>query len=145
MRTRVIEAIGRGVLDPTLRKAMTKPHLTLMSVFRYPDITIGQAQGVIRYAKKQVELNKKYDYRGAIGSGVTSVPGALLTFAVLGLKGLAAGIAADALNRKKPEVKFFCSELVAFAYKRGRHRLGFSACKHDPSRFIQFENLSLYR
>lgn len=96
---------------------MTKPHLTLISVFRYPDITIGQAQWVIRYAKKQV--GKKYDLPGAFGSGVTSVSGILLTFAVMGAKGLAAGVAADVLNRKNPEAKFFCFELVAFAYKRG--------------------------
>ncbi len=133
--SQIIEAIGSGVTLQSLQDAMSDD--TLVSVYRRLQMSDGQGQQVIRYAKQQ--LGKKYDYSGAVGGGVTSGPG--FVFGIfLGrivpiIGGIVAigGIGADLYNRYNPESSFYCSELIAIAFEKAAVPLGSGAASTTPS------------
>ena len=130
----IIEAIGEGVVRQSLSRAMQDD--TLVCAYRRIRMSDAQAQQVIRYASAQV--GKPYDEAGAAGAGVTSGRGLLLSvFAgwLVPISGLAvvSALGADAINRLNPERRFFCSELVALAFKEASVPLGRGAASSTPA------------
>lgn len=87
---------------------------TLVSVYRRQPISPAQASMVVRYARQQI--GKRYDVSGAIGGGATSTSGSVISV-FLGPIATVGGRGADAINRINPERSFYCSELVALAFK----------------------------
>ena len=71
------------------------------AVYRLPKLTNGQAITIMAYARRQ--LLKPYDLSGAIGSAKSG--------RFLG------GLAPAIENMMNPEEEFYCSELIAYAYK----------------------------
>jgi uncharacterized protein YycO len=107
----VIEAVGEGVRRAKLSVAMNEDTLTV--AYRRKSLDSSSADIVIRYAERQI--GKPYDYGGAAGAGNTSAGGTLvrILFPALG-----AGLDAAAIrNMISPDDSFFCSELVARAFK----------------------------
>ena len=130
----IIEAIGEGVVRQSLDRAMRDD--TFVCVYRRIRMSDAQAGQVIRYASMQI--GKPYDQSGAIGAGVTSGRGILLSvFAgvilptVAGI-GTGMALAADLMNRWDPERSFFCSELVALAFDKAGVSLGRGAASSTP-------------
>lgn len=130
----IIEAIGEGVVRQSLIRAMRDD--TLVCVYRRIGMSEGQAGQVIRYASMQI--GKSYDQSGAIGAGVTSGRGFLLSVFAGAILPTVAGIgtgmavAADLMNRWDPERSFFCSELVALAFDNAGVSLGRGAASSTP-------------
>lgn len=129
----IIEAIGEGVVRQSLDRAMRDD--TLVCVYRRIRMSDAQAQQVLRYASSQV--GKPYDEAGAIGAGVTSGRGIMLSvFAGVLMPitrvGTVIAIGADLINRWNPERSFFCSELVALAFENAGVPLGSGAASTTP-------------
>ncbi|MCB1745688.1 MAG: hypothetical protein H6977_14715 [Gammaproteobacteria bacterium] len=115
----IVEAIGIGVVRQSLERAMSDD--VLVAVYRRINMSAAQAGQVVRYVKRQV--GKDYDAAGAIGAGVTSPRGFIISVFAGSLIPLAgptlvgSALSADVMNRLNPEKKFFCSELVALAFE----------------------------
>lgn len=124
----IVEAIGSGVTRQTLRDAMSDD--TLVSVYRRLRMSDAQAQQVVRYVKQQV--GESYDYSGALGGGVTSPSGFIVSLFLSPIVTVA-GIGADLYNRADPEASFYCSELVALAFERANVPLGSGAASTTPA------------
>jgi hypothetical protein len=77
------------------------------AVYRMPNLTEAQKNNIVNYAKKQID--KSYDLSGAIGSSGVGIS--------------VAGIIPTISNLIDPESDFYCSELVAFAYKNAGVKL----------------------
>lgn len=124
----IVEAIGSGVTLQTLRAAMRDD--TLVSVYRHLHMAPEQAQQVVRYVRQHV--GKLYDWGGAVGGGVTSGSGFIVSL-FLGPIVTSAGLAADLYNRANPEASFYCSELVALAFESAQLSLGGGAASSTPA------------
>jgi len=126
----IVEAISRGVTRQSLREAMSDD--TLVSVYRRLRMSPEQAGSVVRYVREQVRMEKKYDYSGAAGGGITSVSGFALSLFLSPIVTIG-GIGADLYNRANPEASFYCSELVALAFQRAGVPLGSGAASTTPA------------
>ena len=87
------------------------------AVYRFPKLTAHQQTQVITYAKKQI--GKEYDLSGAVGSTAAGVA--------------AAGVVPKISNLVFPEHDFYCSELIAFAYKAAGIKLETAASQTTPA------------
>lgn len=128
----IVEAIGPGVGLKSLREAISDD--TLVSVYRHVRITSAQAEQVVRYVSAQKD--KLYDWSGAVGGGVTSESGFVMSLFLSPIVTVG-GLAADLYNRANPEASFYCSELVALAFEKARLPLcdnGYSSTPADLSR-----------
>jgi len=135
---KIIEAVGEGVVDPSLATAISDD--TLVAVYRRRGMSSALSNAVIRYAQRQ--LGKSYDYTGALGAGATSVPGAAAV-AVMPIGTGPIALASDIANRLFPESSFFCSELVAMAYKNANVPITSGAASTTPADLANAETLSL--
>lgn len=102
---KVIEAIDPKVRREKIITVMEEDLYT--AVYRYPGLTLMQKIKIVHYASQQLE--KEYDLSGALGSsrvGMIAAPALTIT------------------NLIDSESDFYCSELVAFAYKNAGVRLG---------------------
>ena len=133
----VIEAIDKGVVVNNIVIAMSDD--ILVSVYRKNDLTPGEAAYVVENAKRYV--GKPYDVAGAMGAGVTSNAGVISSLLVSPAAGLY-GLYADAQNRKNPTSAFFCSELVAWAYKRSGVILDSNASSATPEDIANYKSLT---
>lgn len=124
----IIEAIGHGVTRQGIRDAMADD--TLVSVYRRIQMSQGQAQQVVRYARQHV--GKDYDYAGAAGAGITSPSGFVFGLFLSPIV-VVGGVAADLYNRANPEASFYCSELVALAFESANVSLGSGAASSTPA------------
>ncbi len=129
----IIEAIGEGVVRQSLARAMRDD--TLVCVYWRIGMSDAQAGQAIRYAT--VQIGKPYDELGAVGAGVTSGRGFVLSVFAGAINPIAAlgvnvAIAADVINRLNPERTFFCSELVALAFEKAGVPLGRGAASTTP-------------
>jgi uncharacterized protein YycO len=123
----IIEAVGEGVHQISLLDAMSDD--TIVSVYRRMQMSQEQALQVVRYVKQQI--GKKYDYSGAAGGGITSGSGFVIGIFLSPIVAVA-GVAADLYNRTNPEATFYCSELVALAFKSAQVPLGGGAASTTP-------------
>lgn len=131
--SKIIEVTGDGIALISLQDAMSDD--TLVSVYRRLRMSSEQANQVIRYATTQrndKSKNKKYDYSGAFGGGVTSGSGFVISYFLSPIVA-GAGIAADLYNRLNPEASFYCSELVAIAFEKAGVPLGSGAASTTPA------------
>ena len=96
----VIEAVDPIVFRRQLLNLLKNDKYT--AVYRLPKLTNGQAITIMAYATRQ--KGKPYDLSGAVGSAKAS----RLT---------AYGRASAISNAINPEEEFYCSELIAYAYK----------------------------
>jgi cell wall-associated NlpC family hydrolase len=129
----IIEAIGEGVVRQSLTRAMRDD--TLVCAYRRLRMSDAQAGQVIRYATMQI--GKSYDELGAVGAGVTSGRGFVLSVfagAILPIAALGASVAlaGDLINRLNPDRTFYCSELVALAFEKAGVPLGSGAASTTP-------------
>jgi len=124
----IVEAIGSGVTLQSLRDAMSDD--TLVSVYRRLRMSAEQSRQVVRYVRLQV--GKVYDYAGAVGGGITSPSGFVLSLFLSPIVTFG-GIAADLYNRANPDAAFYCSELVALAFENAHVPLGSGAASTTPA------------
>lgn len=96
---KVVEAINPQVLKEDILKVLETDKYA--AVFRYINLSHQQEKLLVDYANKQ--RGKDYDLSGAIGSS--------------GVGTAMAGILPKLQNYLNPETDFYCSELVAFAYR----------------------------
>ncbi|EPM7998649.1 TPA: YiiX/YebB-like N1pC/P60 family cysteine hydrolase [Vibrio vulnificus] len=96
----IIEAIDPEVVKVKLVDVMKGDLYTV--VYRYPGLSEAQKNKIMTYARKQI--GKQYDLSGAIGSS--------------GAGRAAVGVLPTMANLISPESDFYCSELVAFSYKK---------------------------
>ena len=80
--------------------------------YRMKNLSQAQKNLMVVYAKDQVTKKKTYDLSGAFGSATQSI------FSLQ--------------NLMYPEADFFCSELVAFAYKSAGIKLEIAASQTTP-------------
>ena len=85
-------------------------------MYRYPNLSATQKLKIVEYSKNQ--LDKEYDLSGALSS---SVAGSLLLGPLPRLQ-----------NLINSEFDFFCSEIVAFAYKSAGVPLNSAASQTTP-------------
>lgn len=123
----IIEAVGDGVQLKSLKRAMTDD--SLVSVYRHSNLSSGQGQKAVAYARLQV--GKPYDSAGAAGGGLTSGRGIVIAV-FLGPLLAGIGFAADIRNRNNPEAAFYCSELVALSFAHAGVSLGSGAASTTP-------------
>jgi hypothetical protein len=125
----VIEAVGDGVVERLLTKALSDAVLGV--AYRYRNLDPTTARNIIAHARKLV--GKKYDYAGAAGGGAKTNP-ALCNSVVSGaftpgfgmLPGILAGkVLCDAAKKGKwqDQNKYYCSELVLESYEKAGIRL----------------------
>lgn len=130
---KIIEVTGTGIASISLQDAMSDD--TLVSVYRRLQMSSAQAADVIQYAitkRNDKNKNNKYDYTGAFGAGVTTVPGIVVGMFLSPIV-VIGGIGADLYNRYNPEASFYCSELVAIAFEKAGVPLGSGAASSTPS------------
>lgn len=123
----IIEAVGDGIQQKTLRRAMSDD--TLVAVYRRLNMTAEQGQRVINYARKQI--GKDYDAIGAAGAGITSPRGIIIGIFLSPII-TSYLISSDIKNRTNPEAAFYCSELVALAFQKAGVPLGSGAASSTP-------------
>ncbi len=137
----IIEAIGTGVVNQSLKSAMSDD--TLVVVFRHKTISPSQAATAISYARKQV--GKKYDASGAASSASGS-PVVIAVGFIMGPIGtvLTTGLsAAGAYNAINSEGSFYCSELVAHAFAKANCPIGPSKSSITPKAVSNSSKLTL--
>jgi len=123
----IVEAISQGVVKQTLEAAMDDD--TLVGVYRRLEMHPTQAQRVVQYVLQQI--GKAYDHSGAAGSGIACPRGIVIGIFLSPIV-VYGGIGADLYNRANPEAAFFCSELVALAFRHARVPLGSLAASTTP-------------
>lgn len=111
----IIEAIDPKVTTEKITDVIKGDKYT--AVYRYLGLTAHQQTQIIAYAKKQI--GKEYDLSGAVGS-----PNAALTNGITTISKLS--------NLVSSEHDFYCSELVAFAYKAAGIKLEIAASQTTP-------------
>jgi uncharacterized protein YycO len=116
---RCVEAVPeKGVRIILLSDALEDA--TYATLYRHKFMDVESAGLVCSSAKKQARLGKKYDKVGAARSGVSSGCGGVLR----GTKtGLIVELLHDATHNGKHAEKFFCSELVAYAFEEADMRI----------------------
>lgn len=107
---KIIEAIGKGVVEQTLTAAAK--NVSGAVVLRHSNISDAQRKTVALYAKSKI--GRPYDTTGAIGSSTSSPKAQILGLLSPPLVGIAQLM--DLANRLGPNSDFYCSELVALAY-----------------------------
>ena len=123
----MIEAVGNGVRFVTLDVGTADNSIT--HVYRRRNLTPQQADLVCQYARQQV--GKDYDSKGAIGAGASTRRGIIIGSAI-SPAGTVAARQWAAENRRAPEVAFYCSELVAHAFRAAGAPLVMDAATVTP-------------
>ena len=111
----IIEAVNPVVRREKLFKVLQNDLYAV--VYRMPGLSEGQKAKIVHYANSQ--NGKDYDLSGAIGSSGAGVA--------------VAGVIPTISNFIRPEFDFYCSELVAFAYKQAGMKLEFFSSQTTPN------------
>jgi len=120
--SQVIEAIDPVVKKDLIIDVMKGDLYTV--VYRYTGLTEMQKLKIVHYADQQ--QGKEYDLSGAVGSSRV---------------GMIASPALTITNLIDSESDFYCSELVAFAYKHAGVRLEFFSSATTPKDLAQNKKL----
>jgi len=119
---RAIEAIDPIIVEDKLIDLISGDLYT--AVYRHRNLTEVQRLQIVHYATQQ--LGKDYDLSGAIGTSNS---------------GLLPIVAAKIHNSLDAEYDFYCSELIAFAYKNARTPLSQSSSQVTPRDLAKNKNL----
>ncbi len=101
----VVEAVGSGVREVPLKSAFNDASLAV--AYRMTDLTMREAEAVIRFAKNNV--GRAYDKAGAVGAGLAANSPACFLLGAVVCAVVRSGTASVPNN-------FYCSELVLAAF-----------------------------
>lgn len=120
----IIEAVEPVVIKRKLTEVLRDDLYAV--VYRMPGLTNEQTAKIVHYAKSQ--QGKGYDVSGAIGSSGVGVA--------------VAGFIPRISNFITPEYDFYCSELVAFAYKSAGVKLETFSSQTTPEDLAKNKKLN---
>jgi cell wall-associated NlpC family hydrolase len=106
----IIEAVSPQVRQTTLANAINEDILTI--AYRHQAMTPALAEGVIRFAQRQI--GRYYDYSGGAAAGGVYADVFVCRIIPLACVFAAGGRAGNIIS---PDATFFCAELVARAFE----------------------------